>query len=71
MKIAFLSDVHLGCERYSVKRASDFFKQFKKAVEKIIALKADVAIIAGDIFDNIRNYNRVIVTPIYLTFSSI
>ena len=51
MKIAFLSDVHLGCERYSVKRASDFFKQFKKAVEKIIALKADVAIIAGDIFD--------------------
>lgn len=50
MKIAVISDSHLGYG-YGSEIEEDSFKQFEEALDKAIALKADLILLAGDIFD--------------------
>jgi exonuclease SbcD len=58
MRIAHLADTHLGARRlhYTDERGrnvreQDIFKSFAAAVDKIVDLKPDVAVHAGDLFD--------------------
>lgn len=68
MKIAVISDLHLGNRQYGLRtRELDFYNQLDKVVDKINTLKCDLLIIAGDLFDNpnpspesISRYNRSI-----------
>lgn len=52
MRVAVIGDPHLGCSTYTDKRASDFSRQFNRAVE--ISIKSDVqaVFLLGDIFDS-------------------
>jgi DNA repair exonuclease SbcCD nuclease subunit len=68
MKIAVISDLHLGKRQYGIiARELDFYKQLDRVVNKINDLKCDLVIIAGDIFDtpnpspqSISEYNKSI-----------
>jgi DNA repair exonuclease SbcCD nuclease subunit len=57
MKIVHCSDIHLGRRpvggkgEFSDKRYEDYFKAFEEIVDKACEIKADLFIIAGDIFD--------------------
>lgn len=53
MKIGIISDLHLGYRQYGLKdREQDFYDQYMKCIEAIIDLDCQLAIFAGDIFDN-------------------
>lgn len=56
MKIASSADQHLGFQRFagarSPLRKRDFFRVFKAWVDDVIDSGADVATLAGDLFDN-------------------
>ncbi|WP_457568116.1 metallophosphoesterase [Desulfurobacterium sp.] len=53
MKIAHISDSHLGYAQYNLaERKNDFFKAFKQAIEKIITLNVDLVIHTGDLFES-------------------
>ena len=68
IKIAVISDLHLNKRQYGLRaRELDFYNQLDKVINKINALKCDLLIIAGDIFDNpnpspesISRYNKSI-----------
>lgn len=52
MKIAVMSDLHLGFRQYgSIEREDDFYNHFLKICEEINKENPDIVIIAGDIFD--------------------
>lgn len=56
MKIAHCADLHLGkknnmLKENSKKRYDDYFLAFERMIDKILELKVDVLIIAGDLFD--------------------
>jgi hypothetical protein len=52
MKIVHTADLHLGYRQYGfAQREDDFVEAFKRVVDRAIALKADVLVIAGDLFD--------------------
>ena len=52
MRIAHISDTHLGFRQYGLQeREEDFKNAFTKTFEKIIELKPDLIIHTGDLFD--------------------
>lgn len=52
MRIAHISDTHLGYRQYNLdERENDFYEVFDEAVEKAIEERADVLIHSGDLFD--------------------
>lgn len=68
MRICHLADTHLGAgenhpvrgERGLTLRQEDIVVSFIEAIDKIIALKPDICIHAGDIFDTVRPQNRIL-----------
>jgi DNA repair exonuclease SbcCD nuclease subunit len=68
LKIVHLSDSHLGFSAYSKldvgeginQREADFYHSFEEAIDKILELKPDLVIHAGDLFDSVRPQNRAI-----------
>lgn len=53
-----IADVHLGYEQYNLsERRDDFDRAFMEAVDKIMALKPNFVIIAGDLFHHARPLN--------------
>ncbi len=67
MKICHFSDSHLGAGENHPKRGAtgltlrqeDIITSFIEAVDKIIAIKPDVCIHSGDLFDSVRPLNRI------------
>ncbi|ADY72990.1 metallophosphoesterase [Desulfurobacterium thermolithotrophum DSM 11699] len=52
MKIAHISDTHLGYTQYRLsERKKDFFLAFEKAVDRIIEERIDIVIHTGDLFE--------------------
>jgi len=67
MQFAHLADSHLGACAYRKisnsgynQREEDVCTSFEKAVDKIIELKPDFVLHAGDLFDSARPTNRII-----------
>lgn len=68
MKIAHISDTHLGFGAYSKldpveginQREMDIYTAFEQAVTEILELKPDLVIHSGDLFDSVRPQNRAI-----------
>ena len=68
MRIVHISDSHLGFSAYSKvepregvnQREQDVYDAFQQAIDKAIALKPDLLVHAGDLFDNVRPQNRAI-----------
>lgn len=68
MRLVHISDTHLGFFAYSRsdpdlginQREADFYRAFAQAIDKVIALKPDVVVHAGDLFDGVRPQNRAI-----------
>ena len=67
MKIAHLSDLHLGIRQYQRQtqtginqREADVANAFRKAVDGIIGVKPDIVLIGGDIFHAVRPGNTAI-----------
>ena len=55
MRFAHLSDSHLGFKQFGLdEREKDFYKVFKKTIDKIIELDVDFVIHSGDLFDSYR-----------------
>ena len=53
MKIAHISDTHLGYTQYRLpERKKDFFLAFEKAVDRIIEERVDLVIHTGDLFES-------------------
>lgn len=53
-----IADVHLGYEQYNLsERRDDFDRAFTEAVDKIMTLKPNFVIIAGDLFHHARPLN--------------
>jgi len=53
MRIAHISDTHLGYRQYNLdERENDFYEAFNEAVDKAIEERADVLIHSGDLFDS-------------------
>ena len=67
LRICHLADVHLGYRRYNRlskgginQREADVNVAFQEAITRIISLKPDVTIIAGDLFHAVRPSNTVV-----------
>jgi exonuclease SbcD len=67
LRICHVADVHLGYRRYNKltkaglnQREVDVNKSFQEAITRIIALKPDVVVIAGDLFHSVRPSNSVL-----------
>ena len=68
MRICHFSDTHLGAgashprrgESGLTLRQEDIIRSFVEAVDRIIELKPDVCIHAGDLFDSVRPLNKII-----------
>ncbi|OGS41878.1 MAG: hypothetical protein A3K67_01890 [Euryarchaeota archaeon RBG_16_62_10] len=68
MKLVHFSDTHLGFGTYSRidpaeginQREADIYSAFKQAVDKIVDLRPDLVVHAGDLFDTARPQNRAI-----------
>jgi len=53
MRIAHISDTHLGYRQYNLdERENDIYEAFKEAVDKAIEERVDVLIHSGDLFDS-------------------
>jgi len=56
-----IADIHLGYEQYNLSvRREDFARAFHEAVEKILELRPDFMIIAGDLFHQARPSNKTL-----------
>ncbi len=67
ISLCHLSDVHLGYRRYNKltktglnQREVDVNVAFQEAVDRIVAIKPDIVVIAGDLFHSVRPSNGVI-----------
>lgn len=67
LKIVHLADTHLGFSAYRKitkdglnQREVDVYNAFGRAVDKILEIKPDLIIHAGDLFDSVRPNNRAI-----------
>ncbi|HDM25348.1 MAG TPA: exonuclease SbcCD subunit D, partial [Thermoplasmatales archaeon] len=65
LKIVHLADTHLGFSAYRKitkdglnQREVDVYNAFGRAVDKILEIKPDLIIHAGDLFDSVRPNNR-------------
>jgi DNA repair exonuclease SbcCD nuclease subunit len=53
VRIAHISDTHLGYRQYNLdERENDFYDAFNEAIDKAIEERADVLIHSGDLFDS-------------------
>jgi len=53
MRIAHISDTHLGYRQYNLdERENDFYDAFSEAIDKAIEERVDVLIHSGDLFDS-------------------
>lgn len=75
MRIVHLADIHLGFKQYQRQtpnglnqREADVAVAFKRAISKIIEIKPDIVLIAGDVFHNVRPSNPAILHA-FLEFS--
>jgi DNA repair exonuclease SbcCD nuclease subunit len=68
LRIVHISDTHLGFSAFSKldvgeginQREADFYHAFEEAFDKILDLKPDLVVHAGDLFDTVRPQNRAI-----------
>ena len=61
MKIAVMSDLHLGMRQYGLhEREEDFYNQYEKIIEMITEIHPDIVIMGGDIFDKPRPAPRAL-----------
>ncbi len=67
MRLVHLSDLHLGYRQFQRQtaaginqREADVASVFKAAIDKIIDIKPDLVLIAGDVFHNVRPPNPAI-----------
>lgn len=67
MRLVHLSDLHLGFRQYQRvtpgginQREADVAASFRRAVDKVIELRPDIVLLAGDIFHNVRPTNPAI-----------
>lgn len=75
MKIVHLADIHLGFKQYQRQtpnglnqREADVAVAFKRAISRIIEIKPDIVLIAGDVFHSVRPSNPAILHA-FLEFS--
>jgi DNA repair protein SbcD/Mre11 len=68
MRLIHISDLHLGYRQYQRQtptginqREADIAAAFKRAIDKIVELKPDIVLIAGDVFHAVRPTNSAIV----------
>ena len=53
MRIAHLSDTHLGYRQYNLdERENDFYEAFNEAIDRALEERADILIHSGDLFDS-------------------
>jgi len=67
MRLVHLADLHLGYRQYQRltpggvnQREADIATTFRVAIDRIIALRPDVVVVAGDIFHSVRPTNQAI-----------
>ena len=67
MRLVHLSDLHLGYRQFQRQtsaginqREADVAAVFRNAIDKIIEIKPDLVLIAGDVFHNVRPPNQAI-----------
>lgn len=67
MRLIHLSDLHLGYRQYQRltpgginQREADVAATFRTAVDRIVALRPDLIVVAGDIFHTVRPTNQAI-----------
>jgi DNA repair exonuclease SbcCD nuclease subunit len=67
MRLVHLSDLHLGYRQYQRltpggvnQREADVAATFRAAIDRVIALRPDVVVVAGDIFHSVRPTNQAI-----------
>jgi DNA repair protein SbcD/Mre11 len=75
MKLVHLSDIHLGYRQYQRQtptginqREADVATSLRRVIDKVIEVKPDVVLIAGDVFHAVRPPNPAILHA-YLEFS--
>ncbi len=67
MRLVHLSDLHLGFRQYQRltptgvnQREADVAVTFRTVIDRVIALKPDLVIVAGDVFHTVRPTNQAI-----------
>lgn len=67
LRVCHLADIHLGYRRYTRltkegfnQREADVNSAFRETVSRVVALKPDITIIAGDLFHSVRPSNAVV-----------
>lgn len=67
MRLVHLSDLHLGYRQYQRltpgginQREADVAATFRAAIDRVIALRPDVIVVAGDVFHSVRPTNQAI-----------
>jgi hypothetical protein len=67
VRLVHLSDLHLGFRQYQRltpaginQREADVAASFRRAIDKVVALRPDVVVFAGDLFHNVRPTNPAI-----------
>lgn len=75
MRLVHLSDLHLGFRQYQRltpggvnQREADVAATFRTVIDRVIALRPDVVVIAGDVFHTVRPTNQAILHA-FLQFS--
>jgi exonuclease SbcD len=75
MRLVHLADLHLGYRQYQRltpggvnQREADVATTFRSSIDRIIALRPDVIVVAGDIFHSVRPTNQAILHA-FLQFS--
>ena len=75
MKLVHISDLHLGFRQYQRQterglnqREADVASAFRKAIDRIIEIRPDLIIVAGDVFHAVRPTNPAILHA-YMQFS--
>lgn len=68
MRLVHLADLHLGFRQYHRltptginQREADVARAFRRAVDRVIELRPDIVVIAGDIFHTVRPMNPAII----------
>src|SRR5881398_670567 len=75
MRLVHLSDLHLGYRQYQRltpggvnQREADVAATFRTVIDRVIALRPDVVVVAGDVFHTVRPTNQAILHA-FLQFS--
>src|SRR3569833_162879 len=75
MRLVHLSDLHLGYRQYQRltpgglnQREADVAATFRTAIDRVIALRPDAVVVAGDVFHSVRPTNQAIISA-FLQFA--